>query len=130
MMGTWGLAAFENDDAGDFLYDVEEAGSWTPAMQAMRKVVLTFGYLEAPESQRGLAAATLVAAARSRSDAPIGPDEAAILDQLPPPPAFSAWLAKRTIKRVLNRSELQELWAEGSELEDWRNETHTALKAL
>ena len=129
-MGTWGLAAFENDDAGDFLYEIEEAGSWVPAMQAMQKVILTFGYLEAPESQRGLAAATLVAAARSRSEVTVSEDAAALLDMLPPPPPLSAWLAKRTIGRVLNRSELQELWAEGSELEDWRTETRKALKAL
>ncbi|QQQ18711.1 DUF4259 domain-containing protein [Brevundimonas vitis] len=129
-MGTWGLAAFENDDAGDFLYEIEEAGSWVPAVQAMQKVILTFGYLEAPESQRGLAAATLVAAARSRSEVTVSEDAAALLDMLPPPPPLSAWLAKRTIGRVLNRSELQELWAEGSELEDWRTETRKALKAL
>jgi len=129
-MGTWGLAAFDNDDAGDFLGEVEDAGSWAPAIKAMRKVVLTFGYLEATESQRGLAAATLVAAARSRSGIPISEDETAVLAQLPPPPPFSAWLAKRTIQRVLSRSELQELWAEGSELEDWRAETRKALKAL
>jgi hypothetical protein len=129
-MGTWGLAAFENDDAGDFLYEIEEAGSWAPAVQAMRKVILTFGYLEAPESQRGLAAATLVAAARSHSEVPVSEDAAALLDILPPPPPLSAWLARRTIGRVLNRSELQELWAEGTELEDWRTETRKALKAL
>ncbi len=129
-MGTWGLAAFENDDAGDFLGEVEDAGSWAPAIKAMIAVVLTLGYLEAPESQRGVAAATLVAVARSRSAASVGEGEAAVLDLLPSPPPFSAWLAKRTIHRVLNRSELQELWAEGSELEDWRTETRKALKVL
>jgi hypothetical protein len=129
-MGAWGLAAFENDDAGDFLYEIEEAGSWAPAVQAMQKVILTFGYLEAPESQRGLAAATLIAAARSRSEVPVSEDAADLLDILPPPPPLSAWLARLTIGRVLNRSELQELWAEGSELEDWRTETRKALKVL
>lgn len=129
-MGTWGLAAFDNDDAGDFLYEIEDARSWAPAVQAMQKVILTFGNLEAPESQRGLAAATLIAAARSRSEVPVNEDAAALLDILPPPPRLSAWLARRTIGRVLNRSELHELWAEGSELEDWRTETRKALKAL
>lgn len=128
-MGTWGLSAFENDDASGFLYEVEEAG-WPAAGRAMTKVILTFGYLEAPESQRGLAAATLVAA-KLEPNAIAPPGNAADLpERLPPQPGLYRTLAKWTIKRVLKRSELQELWAEGGELEDWQAETRKALQVL
>jgi hypothetical protein len=128
-MGTWGLAAFENDDASDFLYEVEDAG-WSAASKAMTKVVLTFGYLEAPESQRGVAAATLVAAKLGPGTVALPEEAGRLLERLPSPPPFSRALAKLTINRVLKRSELQDLWAEGMELDDWRTETRKAVQAL
>ena len=128
-MGTWGLAAFENDDASDFLYEVEDAG-WSAASKAMTKVVLSFGYLEAPESQRGVAAATLVAAKLGPGTVALPEEAGRLLERLPSPPPFSRALAKLTINRVLKRSELQDLWAEGMELDDWRTETRKAVRAL
>jgi hypothetical protein len=128
-MGTWGLAAFENDDASDFLDEVEEAG-WRAAGRAMMKVILDFGYLEAPESQRGIAAATLVAAKLKPNVVAPPEDAARLLELLPPPPQVYRTLAKWTINRVLRRSELQELWAEGEELGDWQAETRKALQVL
>ncbi len=128
-MGTWGLAAFENDDAVDLRYEIEEGG-WTVATRAMAKVILKFGYLEAPDSQRGVAAATLVAAKRRPDVVDLSPEVAILRDLLPPPPPFSAQLARLTLNRVMRRSELQELWAESPELDEWRAETSKSLQAL
>ncbi|HYC96803.1 DUF4259 domain-containing protein [Brevundimonas sp.] len=129
-MGTWDLGPFDNDDAADFLYEVQDAAGWGPAVAAMAKVLITVGYLEAPESQRGLAAAALVASRRSPGSVKIEATQEAIAATLPPPPYFAPYLAKLTIGRVISRSELADLWAEGSELEAWRTETRRVLQAL
>ena len=129
-MGAWGLGVFENDEAGDFLSEVEEGDESRKIIGAMVKVLTTRGYLEAPEAVRGLAAATLVAARRDPSVFAADNEEAGVSASLPSLPFYAGYLAKLTIDRVISRSELAELWDEAGELEDWRDDARRYLKAL
>lgn len=118
-MGAWGDGPFENDDAGDWVYDLEKT---TDA--SLLRSTLESGtgddYLEAPDGANAIAAAEVVAAAMGRP-APSLPDE------------VTAWvaanaatvtpdvvdLARRAVDRVVaDDSELRELWDEAGS-DEW-----------
>jgi hypothetical protein len=63
-MGAWGIRAFENDDASDWLYDVEESNDLSIVAAALN--VDESGYLEAPEACNALAAAEIVLALQGK----------------------------------------------------------------
>ncbi|MDI6624410.1 MAG: DUF4259 domain-containing protein [Brevundimonas sp.] len=129
-MGAWGLGVFDNDEAGDFLWEVEEGEASRKIVGAMVRVVTTFGYLEAPEAVRGLAAAALVASRRDPGVFRAGNEETGVSATLPALPFYAAYLARLTISRVISRSELADLWDEAGELEDWRDDARRYLKVL
>ena len=62
-MGTWSESVFGNDDAADFLFDIEDAASRAeviPVLEgALDSVICADGYIEAPDGAVGLAAAAL-----------------------------------------------------------------------
>ncbi|WP_328303260.1 DUF4259 domain-containing protein [Streptomyces sp. NBC_00435] len=64
-MGTWDIGPFDNDTAADLGGDLDEAAASQRegvAHGTLTDVIDTVGYLEAPESERAVAAAALVAA--------------------------------------------------------------------
>lgn len=61
-MGAWGTGPFENDDAADWAYELEEAAELSPVRQALSATLDTDGYLEVPEGACAVAAAAVVAA--------------------------------------------------------------------
>ena len=59
-MGAWGHGPFDNDDAGDWVFELEDSG-----VSALRSALqLDGGYVEAPEAAAGVAAAAVVGVAR------------------------------------------------------------------
>lgn len=117
-MGTTGAGPFENDDALDFLDDLEESETTErrkKVVAAMERVLGDQGYIEAPAMAEAVAAAAVVAASDD-------PEAAAGEPYLPP------WLeedpldvderleelATRTLHRALRHddNEWWELWEE------------------
>ena len=127
-MGAWGRGPFENDDAADFLGDLEENPRWGPVVRALTRS-RPRGYLEAPDASVGLCAAALIAAKRDSSAVP-GADEQSVLTELRSPPFYAGFLAKLAIERIATRSELQELWEESDEYAEWRSECFVMHRAL
>ncbi len=113
-MGTWGMGAFDNDDAADWLLDLTEADDASAVAEALETAVDKSGddYLEAPEGVLAIAAAELVAAAVGNA-APDLPDEARPwLAQHGADVAELGPRALAAIRRTLApRSELRELWS-------------------
>ncbi|MER5762423.1 DUF4259 domain-containing protein [Streptomyces sp. NPDC002082] len=112
-MGTWDIGPFGNDTAADFGGDLDEAavGEREGVVRGtLTHVIDTVGYLEAPESERAVAAAALVAAqcpGGEPSDPIYGPEE--------PLPDLTGLrdLALQALERVVTEpSELMELWGE------------------
>lgn len=114
-MGAWGEAAFDNDDAADWVAELDGASDATLIHAAL--LVAHSDYLEAPEGSIALAASEVVAAAVGRGGPAL-------------PEAVGAWieanrnsigpdevtLALAAVDRVLaDGSELLELWAETGE---------------
>lgn len=119
-MGTWDIGPFDNDTAADFAGDLDEAAADERTgivRDVLVRVMGTAAHLEAPESEKALAAAALVAAqcpGGEPADPIYGPEE--------PLPDLTGLrdLARRALGRIMTEpSELMDLWA-GSEGEPWR----------
>ena len=118
-MGAWGVGSFDNDDASDWVYELQESEGTellTPALEA----ISPDAKLEAPECSMALAAAEVVAALYGQA-----------LDALPT--EVAAWvnendvdmdsdliaLALMAIHRIDTDSELKDLWKDSGELDAW-----------
>jgi Domain of unknown function (DUF4259) len=136
-MGAWGTGSFENDDALDFVVELEREGQ--PAIRATLENVTRLGareYLEAPEASAAIAASEVIAAARDGKVSQL-PEEAQRWVQVHGTsvanPRFLE-LAQRALERILLRSELKELWEEGGtdtpQFEAWDHGVHQLAARL
>ena len=120
-MGAWGAGAFDNDDAGDWSYELLESDDLTPARAALAATMDTDGYLERPEASRAVAAATVVAAGFD-GDVKGLPEEALTWLAMHPDAGTlaDARLALDALERVAGPdSELREVWLASSEGPAW-----------
>jgi hypothetical protein len=126
-MGAWGIHFDECDGSLDFLGDVDESRAWIEVDNRVRDYVANGGYDDAEEA---LAAIELTAAALGRPSPRLEPELAAWAKgflanaQLLRPAAIEA------AKLVLDASELNELWAEAEEGDDWRATVQELLNRL
>jgi hypothetical protein len=65
MMGAWGTAVFDNDDAADFANEIEDAGSFAEIKGLLDRALTTVlgngEFLDSPDAGMGVAAAALIA---------------------------------------------------------------------
>lgn len=119
-MSSWGVGAFENDHAADWLYELEESVDETPLVEAFDRVVN--GAHEEPDfldSVLGLAAAETVAAwgGRAPPDAPIKMlGWVASRDEPPPVLVHFALVATG---RIIRSSELRRSWSNTDYAAPW-----------
>jgi len=131
-MGAWGYKSFENDDALDFVWNVEQSG-----MDAIQHALqMATGpsdvYLEAPEACAALAAAEFVAAKKTGNTDRLPEESAELLKKVKASPDVTAD-AKKAVSRVLQNSELRELWEEGKDGDDfniWHDDVLVLLERL
>jgi hypothetical protein len=119
-MGAWGVGMFENDDAGDWVYQLEEANDLDLVRGTLLAAADHEGYLEVPACSMALAAAEVVAALAGRPASDL-PDEVLTwigAHRLTVPPDLRA-LSVRALDQVAAGSELKELWAESEESGAW-----------
>ena len=121
-MGIWGTGIFENDVALDWVEQLLQSNNTSLLREAIRGVVDTSRYLEAPECCIALAAVEIVAALKNK--------EYSLL-----PEAVESWVRKnsfiidtqlvevalRTIQAISRESELRDLWSESSFHDEWSN---------
>lgn len=121
-MGAWGVGSFENDDAGDWVWQLEEAEDLALVQGALEAAAQADGYLESPTSAEALAAAEVVAALAGHPapDLPDGVQTWVAAHSGTVSPDLRA-LALAAVERVATESELQELWAESDEGGAWSN---------
>ena len=135
-MGAWGTGPFENDDAMDWVAELEAAPDLVAVRSALQAVTTAEEYIDAPVGSIALASAEVVAALRGRP----------VVDL---PKEVTDWVAKQrglfdaalltmaahAVQIVLNepsRSELSELWneAEDEDRDAWRATTRSLLERL
>lgn len=128
-MGAWGFGTFENDDAGDWLFDLEETNDLSLIEQTL---TLEDDYTEAPDGCNALAAAEIVAALMGKTREGL-PENATkwINDNKEQPVNQLKEKALKAIERVLSEgSELIELWGESSDFDSWKNDVSEIKKLL
>jgi len=119
-MGAWGVGSFENDEASDWVCDLEDVQDWGDVRAALQEVMDGSGDDEPSVCCVALAAGEVVAAAIGRP-IPDLPDEAAAwVKEHQACPDDLAALAGQAVSRVGTRSYLLELWEESDSLEPWR----------
>ena len=120
-MGAGGNRNFENDQAMDFAVDFTEK----PLLESLQEAFATViglgqenEYMEVDEASAALAAAEILATklGKPAPDFPAALQPALTALQ---PTASLQKLAGKAVKQVVKESELQELWAEGEDREDW-----------
>jgi hypothetical protein len=120
-MGAWDIGPFDNDDASDWLYDLEKSADGS-LISSTLQVVADIGddYLEAPDCANALAAAEIVAALRGR---PIDefPEEAEAWVDAHRGVEVSSLvaIALAVIQRIRTNSELKELWDDSDDAAKW-----------
>ena len=120
-MGAWGVGNFENDDALDFLGEIEDEGEG--AIQDIIQEVAETGpedSLEAGEASRALAAIEILAAANEKMAHDFPEDLKAWLNKTNYQPEEDLYpLAQKALERIkADNSELKELWTEDGD-DEW-----------
>ncbi len=120
-MGAWGVGPFENDDAGDWVWQLEEAEDLGLVQGALESAAEPDGYLESPASSEALAAAEVVAALAGHPapDLPDGVRDWVSAHPMTVSPDLRS-LARSAVARVASDSELQELWADSDQGDEWQ----------
>jgi len=120
-VGAWGLGPFENDDALDFVSQLESAG--VPALRAALEEVTSLDpgvYLEAPQASSAIAAAEVIVALKGGPALGLPPELVDWLRTVPPQDESLGPLAMQAVDRIGANSELKEFWAESPQASDWQ----------
>ena len=128
-MGSWGTGAFENDTALDWVSELEDGG--ITAIESALDDAVRSSDLSGPTDVEALAAAEVVAAATGQPLAGLSDDIAALAAHLAPSVTAEHIARARTaVERVLDASELAELWAETDDADEWRGLVEDLLQRL
>lgn len=132
-MGAWGTGPFENDDAGDWSYELGEGG-----IAYIRDTLETIttahaeDYLEAPYCSNAIAAAEVVAAMKGSGLKDLPEEVTSWLETKPKAPPDLVKLAREAVSRLITDSELKDVWDEAlpEDAELWKASVDDLLKRL
>ena len=129
-MGAWGYGNFDNDMAADYAASFHDEHNEAGLLETLAAVAEE-GYPEADEASEALAAAEIIAATLGKASRDFPENLLPIASTLPLTNADAAKkIARRAIKAVLKKSELQELWEESDEYEAWQTVQQQLLDRL
>jgi len=119
-MGTWGINTFDNDDAADWLYDLEESEDLSLIEDTLEKSKTD--YLEAPEGCEILAASEIFLAllGNKRKNLPEIAKEWLSNNKKLDPTKLKKKAIKAIDKVLSEDSELNELWQDSDKYKAWR----------
>ena len=119
-MCAWGAGAFDNDDALDWVADLEESEGMSALEDALDAIFHDDSeYVEAPECSMAVAAAEVIAALARRPSTDLPDGVRAWVRGKAIPDEKLRQRAREAITRILQSSELQELWAESPDAAAW-----------
>ena len=115
-MGAWGHESFDNDDALDWIAELEASAGIGAFSDAFNRVIeQAEEYIEAPECSMAIAAAEVAAALGGKPCEHLPDEIAAWIDGKPPLPPTIIEKAHRALDLILGESELHELWEENED---------------
>lgn len=123
-MGTWDVGSFDNDDAADWAYELEDCGDLSVIENAIAGVLdPDDDYVEAPVAAEAIAAIEVLARLQGnwgeRSAYTETVDAWVERERLPVPAALAKQAVQALDRIVGEQSELRELWAESEEFDAW-----------
>ncbi|GAB1259292.1 hypothetical protein NBRC116494_37950 [Aurantivibrio plasticivorans] len=132
-MGAWGEGSFENDDAGDWAYELCESNDLLVLSNGLRRSIFEYLFLQAPKASVIVAAAETIASAKTGDYTRLPNDVQAWVRQNNSlnfaelkKPALSAL---RAVMRI--NCELRMLWYEDKEMGDqWASNISGLIKQL
>ena len=129
-MGAWGPGAFDNDDASDWVYELEKDG--IGAVEAALTEALGPGELETPADVNAIAAGEVIAVALGRPSADLLREDIlglanGLAASVTPEHATRA---RTAVERVLAGSEIAELWGESDDEDEWRGLVQDLIQRL
>lgn len=128
-MGAWGTGPFDNDDASDWVYGLEDGGIST--VESALSEALEGGDLAAPTDTNAVAAGEIVAAALGHPVAGLRENILELANGLAGSvTADHAARARTAAERVLAGSELAELWGESDSDAEWRGSVDDLIRRL
>jgi hypothetical protein len=129
-MGAWGVGSWDNDDAGDWVYELEESKDLGFVIETLRAVTEPEDdYLESPICCEALAAAEVVAAGNGKPGVGLPEEVQAWLVKVNPGiDSKILGMARHAVETIGKKSELLELWEESDSLLEWQ-EAMADLKA-
>jgi hypothetical protein len=129
-MGAWGVGAFDNDTALDWLDTLERLGT-EALLAAFQSIAEEDARIEVGEARIALAAAEAVAAARGHAP-PDLPGELAEWVEARGSAVDAALAAQAAgaVKRIHDASDLRDLWAEDDSAGEWDGRMGDLLERL
>ncbi len=132
--GAWGVGVFENDDALDFIWEVQNGQPAEPLSAPLKFALRSDGYIDATLGSRILVAAEAYAALNGKPSSELPEDFAKWLDSKSWRPDMKlTGTAENAVKMVLDtdNSELAQLWQESPEdYQKWVEVVEDILKRL
>ena len=133
-MGSWGVLPFENDDALDWVWELEDAEDFAVLELSLEHVAAAEPdeNVEAADAEEALAAAEVVAALLGRPLEELPEPVEAFLERTrgKKPDAELVALAVKAVKRIRSSSELKELWEASDDAEKWDEAIEELLARL
>lgn len=129
-MGAWGVLPFENDNALDWVWNLEEVGDTSVLTDALEAAVSTAELDE--DCEEAVAAAEVVAALRGKPLAEL-PDEVTEFlrtQRKQKPPAKLVKLAITAVQRIAEASHLKDRWDESDKAREWQEAMKDLLQRL
>ncbi|MCE3288742.1 MAG: hypothetical protein K0R83_754 [Caulobacter sp.] len=117
-MGAWSHEPFGNDDALDFLAELEHRGM--QAVGGLLQEVIDLDYVEADMASAGVAAAAVLAAVHSKDASLLPEDHRHLVARLSGGEQGLVGLGRAALDRIGADSELMELWSDAPEFEAWQ----------
>lgn len=126
-MGAWSEDNFGNDDAGDWIYELEKSKGTDALLKPIKAIISNDDYLESSDCSEALAAAEVIAASLTSDNSSI-PEEAqvwlnkksGIFGKKPQIEQEHASIALQSVQKILESSELKDLWEETDDFPSWQ----------
>ena len=129
-MGAWGVLPFENDNALDWVWSLEEAEDLSVLSETLEAVAAEDEIMD--EGEEAIAAAEVVAALLGKplDDLPEEVTEFVKKHKKKKPSAQMVKLAATVVRRIAKASDLKELWDESGDGKQWQKTLDDLLKRL
>lgn len=120
-MGVWGTGSFENDDALDWVFELENEKNFQFLADAFETVLDQKDTCpEAPDCSVAICAVEVTAGLLGNPADDLPEEVSEWMGGKPDPSSALLILAKNALNVILKNSELKELWEETDDYDEWR----------